>query len=168
MKKLPWFLIFISLLSCTNPHDQTLNRTEEQEVLEIFRTFFDAMHQRDTIQLKNMILHPHHPYRWFFQQSGFSNQEHLWSSGASPKGFIKGVGSTTGLHGQCRNAFEDVSVEIYDRYAVVSAKYQCFVEDDQLTNCGKYTLQLLKTDQWKIRQVFRYVIKENCPEKENS
>ncbi|MGI9542275.1 MAG: hypothetical protein ACR2MX_03395 [Cyclobacteriaceae bacterium] len=155
MKQLGFHIIVITLLSSINLPAQEVYSPEEQEVLEVFELFFDSMRERDTVALKSIISNRHAPYR-FWQTSGVVNDGGIGGSGVTAKGFLKDVGTEVGLFGKCSNEFEDLSIKIYDQYAVVSAKYECFVNKGRVNNYGIYTLQFLKETKWKIFKVYSY------------
>lgn len=162
MKTVKIIFILASFFSCSSLFAQNANHAVQMEVFRTFNSFMEAMRDRDTTAVKKFILYPS-ATNHFFHQSGFT-EKGAFTSSASVGGFMNDLSNPEGLTGKCRYDMKDVSIEIFDRYAIVSAKYKCFTANDQLDNCGKYTVRFLKTDQWKIEQLYRYVIKDRCTE----
>ncbi|AHM59054.1 hypothetical protein D770_03935 [Flammeovirgaceae bacterium 311] len=162
MKAVKTFAFLICLLSCSTLFAQRSGNAEQMEVLKTFNLFFEAMRARDTLAVKDLLLHPHESNH-FFQQSGFSEKGN-WASSASVGGFLKDLSIADPQTSRCNYDFKDCSIEVFDKYAILSVKFKCFQGESQLANCGKYTVRLLKTDQWKLEQVYRYVLTDRCAE----
>ena len=150
---IPFTIILLfqtSILLAQSSHDQ-----DKEEVMEVFELFFDSMRERDTTALKTCI-HFSLPDRWFFKQFSGTEQQLGGSSASKVDGFLKTVADESGIVGKCQNELDDIDIQIYQRFAVVTAHYQCIV-DDRINNKGIYTVQLLKSDTWRIESVTRYV-----------
>lgn len=159
MNKIAGWLIFVSSMFSTGLNAQDAALSESEEVLKVFHLFFDSMNKRDTVTIKQ-IKHGFPLNQIFFWTSAGNDQRLQSGSGGTFDGFIKTVGSNDGRIGLCSNRFEDFDVRIYGRSAVVSAMYTCFV-DETKNNHGMYTIQMVKSDRWRILQVFRFVKTEN-------
>jgi hypothetical protein len=155
--------IVILFLAFYSPqlYAQSTANAQQMQVIKTFNSFFEAVKARDTVEIKKNLLYPYGTNQ-VFHQSGFNESGELWASQMTLQGFLQTLSSQEGNLQHCNKNFEDVSIEMFDRYAIVSAKYKCFNSDSQLDNCGKYTLRFIKNQQWKIEQVYRYAIKDNC------
>ena len=62
------------------------------------------------------------------------------------------------MTGKCRNEFNNIDIKISQRCAIITAHYQCFVEDGSNWK-GIYSIQMLKFDRWRIDSLTRYAEK---------
>lgn len=152
-------LLFATILVCVA--NQTYAQTAETaEIMEVFNTFFDAMKNRDTLKLKaiTMVL-PSNEYFITISSDDRGNTG-LNLAHATFKGFLNAVGTSNSHYGLCTYQFENHIVNIFERFATVKVDFKCFTSSDKPENCGIYNFQMLNTDEWKVRQVIRYVLKE--------
>lgn len=156
MKQTALLLFLISQLLGESLYAQMPDNPNEVAVHNSFFRFFNAMRNRDTVELKKISFHT--GTDWFYTHVS-SNRG---PSAASFNGFIQTVGSKDGPYGKCRNEFENISINVYDQYALLTANYECNDDDNQIHNSGMYTIQFLKRmseegELWKVFRVFRYV-----------
>ncbi|GEM_PF-2859045 len=148
---------FILISGTSSLFAQPSNDQEKEQVMEVFEVFFNSMKSRDTISLKTCI-HFSFPTRWFFKQFSGNDQQFGGSSSSTVSGFLQTVSSQDGIVGKCLNEFDNIDVQIYQRYAVVTAHYQCIFQGD-LNNKGIYTVQMLKSDKWRVECITRFAEK---------
>ncbi len=126
-----WLLFAISYSALA----QNNAKSEQDEVLKVFELFFKSMRERDTLSLKEITMASSSGQMFFWTTSG-NDQRLQGSSGSTSKGFIGSVGQKDSPTGACRNEFENFSVRIYGRYAVVSVEYTCFInEGKRIMDC---------------------------------
>ena len=161
MKVLSYTLLIVTLLSCgqndKNPLDQ-----QQQAVATTFNDFFQAISNKDSTSIKSIIYHPYDSRRFWHTFTG--SQDKLISHGSSSiLGVLKSIGTKDSLYGKCIYNFDKFDIRVYHRYATVSVNYECrLVNDssdslDSLDHSGTYTVHFLKTDDWKVERVMRYI-----------
>lgn len=160
MIKLRALLLLLSIFYCTQVSAQSNDHGRQMDVIRVVNTFFDAVKSRDTVSIKKLVLYPHQTNQ-FLHQSGFNENGEVWASQSTLGGFLQDLGREENIMVSCSNK-KDVSIELFDRYAIVSAKFKCYDTESNLDNCGKYTIRLIKSNEWKIEQVYRYIMKDNC------
>ena len=125
--------------------------------MDAFELFFNSMRNRDTLTLKTCI-HFSQPANWFFKQFSGNDQQLTGNSASTAIGFVKSVSYSNGNTGKCQNEFDSIDIKIGQRYAIVTAHYQCFVEGNS-HHKGIYTVQMLKSDKWRIESLTSYAEK---------
>jgi hypothetical protein len=147
-------ITLILILEPTRLFGQTSIDQDKKQVTEVVELFFNSMRNRDTLTLKTCI-HFSHPANCFFKQFSANDQQLTGNSASTEGGFLKSVSDSNGFIGKCQNEFDNIDIKIDQRYAIVTAHYRCFVEGHS-NNSGIYTVQMLKSDKWRIESLTRY------------
>lgn len=148
-------LITLILILETSTFAQTSNDQDKEQIMEVFELFFHSMRNRDTLALQACI-HSTIPTGWFFKWFSGNDQQLGGISTTTVDGFLKSVSSDNGTIGKCRNEFDNIDIKINQRYAIVTAQYQCFIQGDS-NNKGMYSVQMIKlSDKWRIDSLTRY------------
>jgi len=150
--------VLILLLVVPALNAQDFKEKEKKQIAEVFELFFNSLAARDTASLRSMI-HSPHTSKWFIHFYSGSDLQLRVSSTISLRGLFKEVSASDGNIGMCSNNFGEMNVLVHQRFAIVTTKYQCFLEG-RIENKGLYVMQLLKSDEWKVDALSRYEEKQ--------
>lgn len=146
--------IAATLVGLAVPVAATAQTPDEDAVLDVVRTLFDGMREKDEAKLRS-VWHP---------------EARLQSAGQAPDGTYRVsstpvdsfITSVLGAEAHLDEVTFDEEVLVDGPLATAWTPYNLFV-DDALSHCGVDAIQMVRTDEgWKILQLTDTRTREGC------